>query len=78
MARPTPLNAALDGLMMHTQSMSDRKTRGLPAALGIGVSQDILAADLVVQGVEAIARLLPSLSRATPSAVSEHYSELIG
>jgi hypothetical protein len=24
-----PLNAALDGLMMHTQSMSDRKERGV-------------------------------------------------
>ena len=48
------------------------------AALGIGMRQDVLAVDLVVQGVEAIARLLPSLSRVTPSAASEHFSELIG
>ena len=40
--------------------------------------QDVLAVDLVVQGVEAIARLLPSLSRVTPSAASEHFSELLG
>src|SRR4029077_16847238 len=45
-------------------------------ALGIGMGQDVLAVNLVVQGVES--RLLPSLSRATPSAVSEHSSELIG
>ena len=42
------------------------------------MGQNVLAADLVVQGIEPIARLLPSLSRATPSAVSEQFSELIG
>src|SRR3984893_14832411 len=47
------------------------------AALGIGMRQNIPTADLVVQGVEAIT-VLPSLSRATPSAVSEHFSELLG
>ena len=38
--------------------------------------QDVVAADLVVQRIDS--RLLPSLSRATPSAVSGHSSELIG
>src|SRR5258705_1523644 len=48
------------------------------AALVIGMCQNILAADLVVQGVEAITGFLPSLSRVTPSAASEHVSELLG
>src|SRR6202163_4238596 len=46
------------------------------AALGIGMRQDVLATDLV--GRRSDTRLLPSLSRATPSAVSEQFSELIG
>ena len=48
------------------------------AALGPGMGQDVLTADLVVQRVEAKARLQPSLSRVTPSAVSEHSPELLG
>ena len=48
------------------------------AALGIGMRQDIVATDLVVQGVEADSPALPSLSRATPSAASEHLPELLG
>src|SRR6185369_2971374 len=47
-------------------------------ALGIGMRQDVFTADLVVQGVEAIASFCLSLSRATPSAASEHVSELLG
>ncbi len=42
------------------------------AALGIGMRQNVLAADLVDS------RLQPSLWHATPSAVSERFSELIG
>ena len=42
------------------------------------MGQNVVAADLVVQRVEADSRALPSLSRATPSAASEHSSELIG
>ena len=42
------------------------------------MGQDVLAADLVVQRVEAVTRRLPSLSRATPSAASEHSPELLG
>ena len=42
-----------------------------------GVRQNVLAADLVVEGVEAVPGSA-SLSRATPSAVSERCSELIG
>src|SRR5215510_7280444 len=38
-----------EGLTVHTRGTLVR------AALGVGMSQDILAADLVVQGVEAIA-----------------------
>src|SRR6266516_1275181 len=48
------------------------------AALGIGMRQNILAADLCRTGRRSDTRLLPSLSRATPSAASEHSSELIG
>src|SRR5215469_4668870 len=40
------------------------------AALSISMGQDVLTADLVVQGIESDSRLLPSLSRATPPAVS--------
>src|SRR6201997_4973307 len=46
------------------------------AALSIGMGQDVFPADLA--GHRSGSRLLPSLSRATPSAVSEHSSELIG
>ena len=48
------------------------------AALGIGVRQDILAAHLCRTERRSDTRLLPSLSRATPSAASEHSSESIG
>ena len=47
------------------------------AALGIGMRQNVLAADLVVQGVEAIAGFRLRF-RVTPSAASERFSELLG
>src|SRR5436305_530859 len=48
------------------------------AALGIGMSQDVVAADLVVESVEAVAGFCLRFRVQTPSAVSEHSSELIG
>ena len=41
-------------------------------------SQHVLAVHLVVQRVEAVARAIPSLWHATPSAASEPLSELLG
>src|SRR5208337_2908763 len=51
----SPISAALRGGSQGLESNQVFMSRTLRAALGIGVGQDVLAADLVVQGVETIA-----------------------
>src|SRR6516225_5328080 len=70
----------LDPIGLDVRKILAVSSRRAPvgAALGIGMRQNVVAADLVVKGIEAIAGFCLRFSRVTPSAVSEHFSELLG